>query len=156
MIASPTCSLHSSSLENQKYWDIEVSKYWNMEILKCCNIEIGKYYNIETLKYWISGDEPCTTSPTWSCRVSWSPRWPSSGSPSHRTLARSSALVGRKNVWTYELTAALKIIFHELRIQHFPSSEVTIMLAITIFATIVGDMLPVTDSTPLIGEFALD
>ena len=29
--------------------------------------------------------------------------------------------------------------------------EVTIMLAITIFATIIGDMLPVTDSTPLIG-----
>jgi hypothetical protein len=26
------------------------------------------------------------------------------------------------------------------------------MLAITIFATIVGDMLPVTDSTPLIGD----
>ena len=26
------------------------------------------------------------------------------------------------------------------------------MLAITIFATIVGDMLPVTDSTPLIGR----
>lgn len=25
------------------------------------------------------------------------------------------------------------------------------MLAITIFATIIGDMLPVTDSTPLIG-----
>ena len=32
-------------------------------------------------------------------------------------------------------------------------AEVTIMLAITIFATIVGDMLPVTDSTPLIGDF---
>merc|ERR1719331_752758 len=31
--------------------------------------------------------------------------------------------------------------------------EVTIMLAITIFATIVGDMLPVTDSTPLIGTY---
>ena len=50
----------------------------------------------------------------------------------------------------------LKIKFHELRTQYFPSSEVTIMLAITIFATIVGDMLPVTDSTPLIGEGALD
>ena len=28
---------------------------------------------------------------------------------------------------------------------------VTIMLSITIFATIVGEMLPVTDATPLIG-----
>lgn len=28
---------------------------------------------------------------------------------------------------------------------------VTIMLSITIFATIVGDMLPVSDATPLIG-----
>ena len=28
---------------------------------------------------------------------------------------------------------------------------VAIMLSITIFATIVGDMLPVSDSTPLIG-----
>ena len=33
--------------------------------------------------------------------------------------------------------------------------EVTIMLAITIFATIIGDMLPVTDSTPLIGAIHL-
>ena len=31
-------------------------------------------------------------------------------------------------------------------------SGVTILLAITIFSTIVGDMLPITDSTPLIGE----
>jgi nicotinic acetylcholine receptor len=31
------------------------------------------------------------------------------------------------------------------------SLGVTILLAITIFSTIVGDMLPVTDSTPLIG-----
>ena len=30
-------------------------------------------------------------------------------------------------------------------------SGVTIMLSITIFATIVGDMLPVSDATPLIG-----
>ena len=29
---------------------------------------------------------------------------------------------------------------------------VTIMLAITIFSSIVGDMLPITDTTPLIGE----
>ena len=65
-------------------------------------------------------------------------------------------LGGNKTVLTYEFTAALKVIFHELRIQYFPSSEVTIMLAITIFATIVGDILPVTDSTPLIGEGALD
>ena len=39
-----------------------------------------------------------------------------------------------------------------ITITTFTPSEVTIMLAITIFATIVGDMLPVTDSTPLIGE----
>ena len=31
-------------------------------------------------------------------------------------------------------------------------SGVTILLAITIFSTIVGDMLPITDSTPLIGK----
>jgi hypothetical protein len=30
-------------------------------------------------------------------------------------------------------------------------SGVTIMLSITIFATIVGEMLPVSDATPLIG-----
>ena len=30
-------------------------------------------------------------------------------------------------------------------------SGVTIMLALTIFSTIVGDMLPVSDATPLIG-----
>ena len=155
MMASPTCSSHSSSFENQKSI-IEILNYWNIKILKYWNVIILKHWNIEILKYRISGDEPCTTSPTWSCHVSWSPRWPSSGSPFHRTLARSSALVGTKNVWTYEFTAALKVIFHELRIQYFSSSEVTIMLAITIFATIVGDMLPVTDSTPLIGEGALD
>jgi len=33
------------------------------------------------------------------------------------------------------------------------SLGVTILLAITIFSTIVGDMLPVTDSTPLIGTY---
>ena len=29
------------------------------------------------------------------------------------------------------------------------------MLAITIFSSIVGDMLPITDTTPLIGELPL-
>ena len=33
---------------------------------------------------------------------------------------------------------------------------VTIMLSITIFATIVGEMLPVTDATPLIGLETLE
>ena len=33
------------------------------------------------------------------------------------------------------------------------SLGVTIMLAITIFSSIVGDMLPVTDTTPLIGLY---
>ena len=31
------------------------------------------------------------------------------------------------------------------------SAGVTIMLAITIFSSIIGDMLPITDTTPLIG-----
>ena len=43
----------------------------------------------------------------------------------------------------------------ETNFDTFPLTEVTIMLAITIFATIVGDMLPVTDSTPLIGDFLI-
>ena len=43
----------------------------------------------------------------------------------------------------------------ETNFDTFPPTEVTIMLAITIFATIVGDMLPVTDSTPLIGDFLI-
>ena len=43
----------------------------------------------------------------------------------------------------------------ETNFDTFPLAEVTIMLAITIFATIVGDMLPVTDSTPLIGDFLI-
>ena len=32
------------------------------------------------------------------------------------------------------------------------SAGVTIMLAITIFSSIIGDMLPITDTTPLIGQ----
>ena len=32
------------------------------------------------------------------------------------------------------------------------SAGVTIMLAITIFSSIIGDMLPITDTTPLIGK----
>ena len=43
----------------------------------------------------------------------------------------------------------------ETNFDTFTLTEVTIMLAITIFATIVGDMLPVTDSTPLIGDFLI-
>ena len=37
-----------------------------------------------------------------------------------------------------------------IKIYFYPG--VTIMLAITIFSSIVGDMLPVTDTTPLIGQ----
>ena len=41
-------------------------------------------------------------------------------------------------------------LFFLLLIEGFLSG-VTIMLSITIFATIVGEMLPVSDATPLIG-----
>ena len=58
------------------------------------------------------------------------------------------ATYGLLNVMMMDLT-------EETNFDTFPLTEVTIMLAITIFATIVGDMLPVTDSTPLIGDFLI-
>ena len=53
------------------------------------------------------------------------------------------------------LNVMMMDLTEETNFDTFPLTEVTIMLAITIFATIVGDMLPVTDSTPLIGDFLI-
>ena len=48
MMASPTCSSHSSSFENRKSI-IEILIYWNIKILKCLNVIILKHWNIEIL-----------------------------------------------------------------------------------------------------------
>ena len=82
--------------------------------------------------------EHCTTSSTSLCLVFSLPPWPSLAS--HFRLTR-----GRNCLWV-SLTL----------IQYSGTNNiylgVNLLLAIVLFSTIVGDMLPVTNATPLIGD----
>ena len=90
-----------------------------------------------------SDGELSTISSIWSCLACSSLPWPCSASRCPRTPERSWDCV----------RSSVAAVFSLLSV--FFLSGVNLLLAIVLFSTIVGEMLPVTNNSPLIGPYSL-